>query len=156
MLKSERQHLHYIYWSTGSQLSCKKSVLVIRKSLRLFVNTMSAVDKFSLLNTDNLITPIQMQLSQKLKTFCSFILHFQNLGWILDIFRKKVTLIAYLFLRLQPAKSVVRYMCKSSAADYPSKRNMVNGSQLCFNLRDSTCGIFIAQREGNIVAKCLF
>ena len=71
----------------------------------------------------------------------------------MDIFRKKMTLIAYLFLRLRPAKIVVRYMCKSPASDYPSKRNMVNGSGLCLNLSDSTCGIFISQREDNLVEK---
>ena len=56
----------------------------------------------------------------------------------------------------RPAKSVVRYMCKSPASDYPSKRNKGNGSQLCLNLSDTTCGIFITQREGNLVAKSLF
>ena len=33
---------------------------------------MSAVDKCSLPNTDNLMQPIHMQLSQKLKTFSRF------------------------------------------------------------------------------------
>ena len=41
---------------------------------------MSAVGKCSLPNTDNLMQPIHMQLSQQLKSFCSFILHFQNVG----------------------------------------------------------------------------
>ena len=41
---------------------------------------MSAVDKCSLANRDNLMQLIHMQLSQKLKTFCSFMLHFGNLG----------------------------------------------------------------------------
>ena len=80
LFKFERQHLYHIYWSAGRQLSCKKSLLVIWESLRLFVNTLSAVDKCSLPNRDNLNQPIHMQLSQKLKTFCSFILHFRNLG----------------------------------------------------------------------------
>ena len=80
LFKFERQHLYHIYWSTGRQFSCKNSLSVICKSLRLFVNTMSAVDKCSLPNRDNLMQPIHMQLSQKLKTFCSFILHFKNLG----------------------------------------------------------------------------
>ena len=116
---------------------------------------MSAVGKCSLPNRDNLLQAINMKLSQKLKNFCSLIVNFQNLSLILNKFRKKITLIAYLFLRLQPAKCVVRYMSKTPASDYPSKRNMVNGSQLCLNLSDSTCGIFIAQREGNLVAKSL-
>ena len=67
-----------------------------------------------------------------------------------------MTLIAFLFLRLRHAKNVVRYMCKSPASDYPSKRNMVSGSQLCLNLTESTCGIFVAQPEANLMAKSLF
>ena len=41
--------------------------------LRLFVNTLSADGKYSVLNRDNLTQPIQMQLSQKQKTFPQFI-----------------------------------------------------------------------------------
>ena len=78
--KFERQNLYHIYWSTRTQFSCRKSLLGISKSLRLFVNTMSAVDKCSLPNTDNLMQPIHIQLSQKLKTFSELFLHFQNVG----------------------------------------------------------------------------
>ena len=52
---------------------------------------MTAVDKCSLPNRDNLMTPIHMQLSKKLKTFPEFFLafsksrlnfeHFQKKGW---------------------------------------------------------------------------
>ena len=80
LVKSERQHLRHIYCSTGSQLSWKKSLLVICQRLRLFVNTMTAVDKCSLPNRDDLITPIHLQLPQKQKSFCSFMVHFQNVG----------------------------------------------------------------------------
>ena len=156
LFKSERERVRHIYCSTGRQFSCKKSLLVICKSLRLFVNTMSAVDKCSLPNTDNLMQPIHVQLSQKLKTFSQFFPGFSKIGYILNIFKKKMTLIAYLFVRLQPAKNVVKYMYKSPASDYPSKRNMVNGCQLFLNLSESACGIFIAQREGSLVAKSLF
>ena len=72
LFKSDRQHLANVYSSTGTQYSCKKSLLVICKSLRLFVNTMSAVDKCSLANRDNLMQPIHMQLSQKLQTFSQY------------------------------------------------------------------------------------
>ena len=80
LFKFERQHRYHIYWSTGGHLSCKKSLLVIRKILRLFVNTMSSIGKCSLPNRDNLKELIHMQLSQKLETFCSFILYFRNFG----------------------------------------------------------------------------
>ena len=120
---------------------------MICERLRLFVNTMTSVDKCSLPNRDNLMQPIHMQLSQKLKIFCGFILHFRELGQILNISRKKMTLIAYLFLRLWAAQSVFRYMCKSPASDYPFKRNMVNGSQLFLNLSNSTCGILLLNEK---------
>ena len=80
LFKFERHHLYHIYWSTGRQLSSQESLLVIWESLRHFLNTMSAVGKCSLPNRDNLMQLIHIQLSQKLKSFCRFYVHFQNLG----------------------------------------------------------------------------
>ena len=45
---------------------------MIRKILGLFVNTLTADDKYSLVNRDNLMQHIQMQLSQKEKKFSEF------------------------------------------------------------------------------------
>ena len=39
----------------------------------MFANILTADDKYSLLNRDNLRQPIQMQLSQKQKTFSKFV-----------------------------------------------------------------------------------
>ena len=44
------------------ELSWEKSHIVIWKMLGLFVNTMAAHDKYSLLRKDNLTQPIQIQL----------------------------------------------------------------------------------------------
>ena len=91
------------------QFSWKKFFLVICKILRVFVNTLTADDKYSILNRDNLLQDVQMQLSQKRKTFSpSFFLHFRNLDSISNIFEKKMTLIADVFLNLRTAKNVVR------------------------------------------------
>ena len=87
--KFERQNLYHIYWSTRRQFSCKRSLLGICKSLRLFVNTMSAVDKCSLPNTDNLMQPIHIQLSQKLKTFSRFFAGFSKSRLNFEHFQKK-------------------------------------------------------------------
>ena len=54
----------------------KKSLLVIRKILRPFVNTLAVNDKHYLLNRDNLTQPIQIQLSQKQRIFVNFFLAF--------------------------------------------------------------------------------
>ena len=45
---------------------------MVFKILRLFVHTLSAIDKYSSLNGDNLMQPIQMELSGKQKNFCKF------------------------------------------------------------------------------------
>ena len=84
LFKFEQQHLYQIYWSTGMQFSCKKSLLAICKSLRVFVNTMSAVDKCSLPNRDNLMKPIQ-----KLKIFSWFFPAFSKSRLNFEHFQKK-------------------------------------------------------------------
>ena len=50
---------------------------------------MSAVDKCSLPNTDNLMQPIHMQLSQKLKTFSGFFNIFSKSRLSFEYFQKK-------------------------------------------------------------------
>ena len=50
---------------------------------------MSAVDKSSLPNTDNLMQPIHMQLSQKLKTFSRFFPAFSKSSLNFEHFQKK-------------------------------------------------------------------
>ena len=48
------------------------------KILRLFLNTLTADDKCSLLDRDNLTQPIQILLSQKQQTFSEFCSRFLN------------------------------------------------------------------------------
>ena len=52
------------------------SLLVIHKILRSFVNTLTVNDKHYLLNKGNETQPIQMQLSEKQKTFSEFFFAF--------------------------------------------------------------------------------
>ena len=70
-------------------MSRKKCVLVRRKPLKLFVNTLSADDKYSLLNRDNLAQPIRTQLSQKQKPFDQSLLVFSKSALNLEHFQKK-------------------------------------------------------------------
>ena len=89
LFKFEQKDLHDIYCSTGRQLSCKKSLLLICQRLKLFVNTMAAVDKCSLPNRNNLMQPINMRLSQKLKTFSRFFNVFSKARLSFEYFQKK-------------------------------------------------------------------
>ena len=67
----------------------KKSLLVICKIVRLFVNAVIADDKHYLLNRDSLTQPIQMQLSPKQKTFSPFFSPFLKSSLNFEHFQKK-------------------------------------------------------------------
>ena len=54
------------------------SLLGIWEILRLFVNTLTADDKYSLLKRDKLTQAIQMQLSKKKNTFSEIIFNFEQ------------------------------------------------------------------------------
>ena len=64
-------------------------MLVLRKILRLFVNTLTDDDKYSLLYRDNLTQPIQILLSQILKTFSQFLSAFLKSTLNFEHFQKK-------------------------------------------------------------------
>ena len=68
---------------TVKLVSLEKVSFSDKKILRLFFNTLTVNDKHYLLNRENLRQSIQMQLSEKLKTFSQFFffffLHFKNL-----------------------------------------------------------------------------
>ena len=87
-MKSEQKHHYHIYWSVWKQLSFKKSLLRICKILSLFVNTLTADDKYSLLNRENLTQPIQMELSQKQKPFPQFFSRILKSSWNFQHFQQ--------------------------------------------------------------------
>ena len=63
-------------------------MLVLCKILRLFVNTLTADDKYSLLNRDNLTQPIRRLFSQKRKTFSQFFSEYLQSSLNCEHFRK--------------------------------------------------------------------
>ena len=67
----------------------KKSLLVIQKIQSLFVNTLTADDKHYLVNRDILAQRIQMQLSQKQKTFSELFFAFLKSKFNFKQFPKK-------------------------------------------------------------------
>ena len=53
---------------------------------------------------------MQLSLTKKLFLNFFFFFHFRNLDKILNIFKKKITLIAHVFLKLRTPKNVVKYV----------------------------------------------
>ena len=75
---------------------------------------MTADDKYSLLNRDNLKQPIPTQLSQKRKAFSEFFLPFSKSTLTFEHFQTKMTFISDLLPELRTPKNVVRYISKKS------------------------------------------
>ena len=70
-------------------MSWKKSPSVWYKILRLFVNALTADDKYSGSNMQNLPQQFQTPLSQKQNIFSSFFIEFLKYAWYLEHFQKK-------------------------------------------------------------------
>ena len=70
-------------------MSWKKSALVWSEILRLFVNTLTADNKYSRCNMHKFAQQVQTPLSQKQKTFCGFFIGFLKCAWNLEHFEKE-------------------------------------------------------------------
>ena len=75
-------------------------LLVISRMLGLFVNRSTADEKYILLNRENLSSSSQMQLSKKQNVFRIFLLYLSNLHQTFNILKEKVSLLAYVFLKI--------------------------------------------------------
>ena len=89
LLKSARRSYYPLFSSIGGKLSWKKSPSISYEILRLFVNALTADDKYSGTNMQNLQQQFQTPLSQKKKTFSIFFITFLKCTWNLEHFQKK-------------------------------------------------------------------
>ena len=99
-------------------------------NIRSVVKTLTAADKYSLLNRDNFnainsdttIYETKKNVSEFFPAFLEFMLSFEG-------FEKKMTLIAYVFRKLQTAKCVVRLITKKSRFRRPFNKQHGKRSQ---------------------------
>ena len=89
VLKSARHYYYPLFSSIRGKLSWKKSPSVWYEILRLFVNALTADDKYSGSNMQNFPQQIQRPLSQNKKTFSGFFIAFLKCTWNLEHFQKK-------------------------------------------------------------------
>ena len=152
LLKSEPQYLYRNYWSLWKQLRLKKSLWVIWKILGLFVNLLTADDKYSLRNRGNLLQHFQVHLSQKRKQFSIlllffffffFFLHFLNLDSNSNVFKKRWPSQLIDFWTYGLWKTWLHKCLKSSVWENPSASNMVNRQKHCSKLKNRTFTKFI-------------
>ena len=76
----------------------RTSLLLISEIVRLFVDTLTAEDTYSVCNRGALLQPIPVQLSNK-KKFCRFSLNFKSLHHILKILKNKNVCIRRMYFR---------------------------------------------------------
>ena len=113
--------------------------------LGLFVNTLTGDDKYSLRNSENLQQPIQMQLSNKQRTFFQFFALFLKSTSNFKLFGKKMTVITYVCQKLRTVKDVVRKMSKKIFFRTSFDSQHAKGSQrLVKSLRQHFCQIVLS------------
>ena len=157
LLKCQGQLLYQINWSLWRQLSYKKSLLVICKISRLFLNTLSADDKYSLFKRYNLTQPILMQVSRKQKTFSEFFAAFLQSPLNFEHFKKKGWLSYLTYFQNYGLREKWLHQClKSLSSRDLSQSNMVHEPKHFSNLLVTTFTIFIDHCECNCLAKILF
>ena len=136
-------------------MSWKKSVLLTCQILGLLVNTLAAGGKHPVLNRDNLTRQIQMQLSQKQKTFSQFLAAFLKSKLNFKYSQKKMTLIAFVLWKLRTPKPLSDKCLKRPVSEDRSRSKMADVPKHCWKLRRSTFIIFIDHCQVNSVWKPL-
>ena len=93
---------------TVKVIELQKSLLDTLKFFRPFLNTLTPNDKYSLNSKHKSMQTIQMLLSQKQNIFYEFFSAFFESALNFEHFQKKMTLIAYVFLKLPTTKDMLR------------------------------------------------
>ena len=102
------------------------------KTLRPFVNTFTAHDKYSVLNRQYLQHPIHMQLSQKQKNFSGFFSAFLKSRTNFEHIKIKMTPIANVFPKLRTPKNAVRKMSKKCRFRVPFNKQVGKRARTLF------------------------
>ena len=103
-------------------MELQKSLLETWNLFSRFFNTLTADDKYSVINRDYWMHTIQIHLSQKEKIFSQFFSAFFESALNSEHFQKKSIFIAYITPKLPTTKNVLRQMSKSSRFREPVDR----------------------------------
>ena len=124
--------------------------------LKLFITTLTANDKYSLLNRDNLEQQIQMQLFQKQKTFYWLFSAFLKSNLNFDHFQKQDNPDGWCSSETTDSNTTkLDQSLISLPWEDPSKGSILNRPKHCQNMNDTTFTIFIDHCQGDWVLKSL-
>ena len=88
-------------------IDLEKLLLETGNVLRLFVNSLTADEKYSLISKENWMQTVQRHLSQKQKIFSQFLAAFFESALNFEKFEKKMTFIAYVFPNFTTTKDML-------------------------------------------------
>ena len=122
----------------------------------LLVNTFAADEKYIVFHMEKLTIDIQMQLSQNHENcFLIFCCIFQIYIKFWNILKTKMTLPAFVYLKLQAPKTWLDKCLKSPVSEDASTSNMVNVPKHCRNLHHRPFMKFTDSCPVNLVGKSL-
>ena len=128
-LEVARHHYYPFFpWISG-KLSWKKTVLLWIKILILFVNTLTADDKYSCRNMQNFLQQLQTLLSQKRKTLSGFFIAFLKCSWNSQHSEKKDECPSLFIPKLLFRKQVLTETSRRCCFRTPFGNQRVNGFQ---------------------------
>ena len=136
-------------------MSLKTSLLLTCQILGLLVNALPVDEKYPVHNRDNFTTSIQMQLSQKQKTFAQFLSLFLKSIKNFKYFGKKMTLKNFVFSKIRTAKTWSYKCLKSLVWEETLTSNMINVPKHCWNQHHRTFSRLIYHYKVNWVIKSL-
>ena len=119
----------------------------------LVVNTFAAVQEYHVLNRENLTIPIQMQFSQKQRTFPQFLNAFLKSSLNCKYFETKNERHRFVFPNLRSPKTLLDKYLKSPISEDLSTSNMAHVHKHCWNLHRSIFFIFIGPCQVNWAGK---
>ena len=151
LLKSASQHLYHIHWSLAWKLYSRKCFFLTCQILGLLVNTLPTDEKYPVLNRNNLTILIQMQFSDKQKSFSQFLAAFLKSRLNFEHFLKKMIVTAFVFPKLRTLKTSIDNCLKSLVSEDPLTSNMVNVPTHFWNLHHNAFIIFINHCQENWV-----
>ena len=126
------------YWlMIANVIELEKWLLLTWNVWRLFVNSLTAECKYSLISKDNSMRTIQRHLSQKQNFFSRFFSAFLESAFNFKLFQKKMTLIGYAFPKLRTRKTRLNKCLKAPVWEAGSTGDMGNGRKQWFNLKES-------------------
>ena len=116
---------------------------------------MAAYDKYSLLNSDKLTQPIEMQLCKKQKALFELLSQFLKSRLIFEFFEKRMNLPLMYWQNYGLRKASLGKCLRRLDSEQSTKSNMVNDSKHCWNLDESNFIIFTDQCKQNWAGKSL-